>query len=391
MRLAVSSFAEEVKSGFLRLIQESDQWKYPIVIDIKRASASTPNQLPSYAGLFETEEGLKVELNVILGDDPAQVEFQQQLVRCILLEFAYRGSKAPAAGAAYVAPPEWLVEGIAAILRRGEREEEAALFRTLIEVNRLPTLKDFMAERLDRGGTATVTLYQAYATSLVQLLLDLPSGRANLVRFIRSLPEGRGEVLEQLGRHFPQLAGSEQSSEKWWVLGMARLSAADRFRGLSAHDTEKKLGALLSIRVAGKDRESFQTFQLTEYERFIKLPDASASLKELETRLLELETLAHPLYRPILAEYRMIVADLGRRKARGMEERLVKVSRQREETARRIEKIADYLNWVEATQINTLSNSFSGYLKAAEEMEKEKSTRNDAISRYLDSIEPEFE
>jgi hypothetical protein len=56
---------------------------------------------------------------------------------------------------------------------------------------------------------------------------------------------------------------------------------------------------------------------------------------------------------------------------------------------RRTVDIADYLNWIEATQLATRSEKFDGYLKVANEMSA-PAKRNDPITKYLDEIAQEF-
>ena len=63
------------------------------------------------------------------------------------------------------------------------------------------------------------------------------------------------------------------------------------------------------------------------------------------------------------------------------------LSKSRQITA---DKIADYLNWYEATQFGTRTNAFDSYLKAAKEVSREETHRFEPITRYLDLIEKEY-
>ena len=51
--------------------------------------------------------------------------------------------------------------------------------------------------------------------------------------------------------------------------------------------------------------------------------------------------------------------------------------------------IDDYMNWFEATQLNSKSGVFADYLKAAGESAEPK--RHDALSVYLDAIEQQIQ
>ena len=54
---------------------------------------------------------------------------------------------------------------------------------------------------------------------------------------------------------------------------------------------------------------------------------------------------------------------------------------------KRMDAIADYMNWFEATQMGTRSTSFDDYLHSMENIPTDTSNRTDAISQYLNSLE----
>jgi len=56
----------------------------------------------------------------------------------------------------------------------------------------------------------------------------------------------------------------------------------------------------------------------------------------------------------------------------------------------RMNDIADYLNWMEATQFMRKSEDFEQVLSVVEESEYPLPKREDQISRYLDTIEKEL-
>jgi hypothetical protein len=57
---------------------------------------------------------------------------------------------------------------------------------------------------------------------------------------------------------------------------------------------------------------------------------------------------------------------------------------------RRCSDIADYLNWFEATQMGSRSNTFDNYLKTANEISEQDRKQKSPIARYLDEFELEF-
>ena len=147
-RGAVAMDAEDVKEKFLKLLETGDSWKNPIVIQLKPLDPADPGQPPSQVRVIDTEEGFKIDLNIVLGSDPREAHFPQQLVRALLLEYAYRNQPAlVAAGASYAEPPAWLVDGIASLTADADPDANAGLFRSLIVSGKTPTLALFLSEK----------------------------------------------------------------------------------------------------------------------------------------------------------------------------------------------------------------------------------------------------
>lgn len=389
MRIAISSFAEETKAGMLDLLQVPDKWQSPIVISIMRADPTAPGGPASQVQMYTVEGGgRKIELDVTLGDDLARANFQQQLVKSILLEMEYRGRNLPD-GQPYINPPPWLVEGIAGYLRGRNSEVDADVYKALLDNNSLPAVENFLIQNPSEMNLASLKLYQAYATSLLQLLIGLPNGRECLNSYVRSVPLGNNSAIADLLNQFPALGGSTESLDKWWVISMAQLSASDRYKGLSLGETDKRLAALLKITIPmGKPGET-KDFTLADYKQFKKLKQSREVLANTVTGLQGLSAQSSPMLRPVVGEYLAIATELQAGKARRVEQRLKSVATYREMILTRMDQIDDYMNWFEATQIVNRSDSFDDYMRTAKALsdQNDLSKRPDAISQYLDRIE----
>lgn len=390
LRARVVNFAEEIKADVLRLLNVNDagQQGYPIVVTIERASVGEA-LAPATVQLYEVGHGFKVQIDVRIGNNPAAVNLQKHLIRAVLLEFAYRQRPdAVRGGTAYLEPPWWLVEGMLQVMRRRETGVDTSFFQRLIKTDRLPDLEKLIATTPNDLGQASRSIDEACAMCLVQLLIDQPDGRISLSRFLRQLPDSGQDSVAALKKAFPQLQ-SEQSLQKWWTLNIARLSATDRFQGLSPEETDAQLAALLSFELPTNKQDEKRSFTVGEFAQYLKLPASRAALATAQSNVVALSAQANALYRPVVAEYEQILGLLGRGKTSGLKERLLRVENYRETVLRRTAEIADYLNWIEATQIATRSEKFDGYLQVANEMETPVK-RNDPISRYLDEIAQEF-
>jgi hypothetical protein len=390
VRQRVTMFAEETKDHVLRALGEKDTWKRPIVIQLVPARTSIPGQNPLTFSVIGSEQGIKIQIDVILGGPLPATPLQSEVIRALLLELAYRGRNGLRGGHHYNEPPAWLIEGIAYSIRQQSMGVNADLFKTLIDVNRVPSINEFLSTSCPVSDPASLALYRAYAYSLLRILQDLPSGRNCLSKFVEDIPVRSGNPVSDLITHFPPLVASSDSLEKWWLLSMARLSATNEYEGLSAEETEKELNKLMTIKVRRNGENVPAEFELGDYKQYLALYGGKARISERQQDFLRLEARANPLYRSILAEYSDIAFQISRGKTRNIPGRLKKVREYRLAMLKRMDAIADYLNWMEATQFGTKSDSFEEILRFAREPLLPREARNDPISLYLDKVEKQL-
>ena len=395
LRLAVIEYAETTKQGILEALGLGDHWKFPIVIDLRRPASTETGGPLGQVRLVQTEGGWQVQIDVVLREGSfKEVRFPQLVVRAILLELAYR-EHPPEIGSRYPEPPPWLVEGLAQIMqaRASDCAPNAALFRQLIETGRLPKIRDFLNDNVDVMDPTSLAVHGACAGSLIDLLAGDPAGQAGLVRMLKGLRESDGDPVAQLLKYFPTLAANETDLEKWWTLGLARHSALNRHLALSVPETEARLAPLLRITVVTDEKKKTSAeFALADYKNFRKYPGSKAALLAQADELAALLLQAHPLLRPVVMEYRRIVAELAAGKTRRMDEALRDVVAYQGLIVERMDKIDDYLNWYEATQMPEQSGAFEDFLQGAKALEKETPPkRNDAITNYIDQLQREFE
>ena len=389
LRRQIESLVEEVKSDVYELLGEgSDHWKSPIVISLKPATSR--NRSPVIFQMVSTPDGPKIDIDAQIGADPAAVNLRKQVVRAVLLEIGYRGRPAIRGGEAYREAPWWLVDGAIEIFRRRDLGVDSDLFRRLIENNKMPPIEQFLELRAAGLGATAEAIDASCAMGLVQLLIEQPNGRENLGRLVRRWPDTGVDPLAALKKDFPSLAEGSASLQKWWTLNLARFAASDRYRGLTLEETDKQLGALLEVELVIDKSGTKKTFPIADYAGFIKLPGARTALAARKESIFTLGAQSNPLLRPVVTEYDEVLALLVRGRTQKLAERIASIERYRTAVLHRMDKIADYLNWYEATQLGTKSNAFDSYLKAANELSREESHRFDPITRYLDSLEKEY-
>ena len=395
LRMAVASYVETAKQDVLETFGVGDHWKFPIVIDLKPAVSTDSKQPLSRVSLVETEGGWKVQIDVVLREGEFKtVRLPQAVIRAILLELACR-EHPPTIGAPYTEPPSWLLEALVHNMqtRATGTEPNAALFRQLIETGNLPKIRDFLTNKVEVMDATSLAVYSACASSLLEMLVATPDGKASLTRMVKGLGDSDGDAVAQLLKHFPALGGSEAALEKWWTLGLARYSILDSHLARTVPETDARLTAILKLTLVTDEKKGTkEDYTLADYKTFLKHPGAKAVLYEQCNALGQLMTQAHPLLRPVVLEYQRIAIDLARGKTRRMDGALRSIEEYRGLIVDRMDKISDYMNWYEATQVTGQSGAFEDFLKAGREMEKATPPkRNDAISNYLDQVQREFE
>ncbi|MGA3171918.1 MAG: hypothetical protein ABSE62_13005 [Chthoniobacteraceae bacterium] len=394
-RAQISMAAEDAKDKLLELLNTDDDWKRPIVIVLNPSDTDDPALPPSDVHLIDTEDGFKIELDIVLGDDPRAARFPEQIMRCLLLEYAYRNQPALVEpGATYAEPPGWLVDGFATLAADPDPSDVSELFRGLIQSGNTPSIAEFLSENpATIDDTPSRHLYSACSMSLVRLLLGLPDGPARMRDFIRHLPGPNSDPQAELLKAFPALNSGGQSLDKWWTLGLASLSAADRYEGLSLDETSQQLDALLKFDVVVDKSGKTKSFTLDQYPAFRNAPGAPAALNILGIRLLGLEAQGNPLMREVVGAYQDLAVQLSHRKSSHLQEHLATLADYRQKLLARMDQIADYLNWYEATQRTQASGAFDEYVHTADQLDTSDDTdpnRSDPISKYMDAMEQEL-
>ena len=125
---------------------------------------------------------------------------------------------------------------------------------------------------------------------------------------------------------------------------------------------------------------------------FLKMKDARAALETRHNAIIALSAHAHALFRPVVAGYEQVLAQLIRGKTKDLRTRMANIEVYRGTVLHRMDDIGNYLNWYEATQLGARSDAFEGFLRAAREAEKDtrKPSSTEAIAQYLDALQKEF-
>ena len=387
LRGTISELAEQTKTNLLALLGHRDEWRTAVVINLQPQQANLPEIPPTDLRVSQTGFGVKLQLDLTVGQNLDGSLIERQLLRATLLEMIYRDEGDLVPGTTLVEPPDWLVEGALALTPGRERK---VLVEALSITDKGKSLEEFLGQRFDLLDSAGRMLYRAYSVALVQLLLDEGGGRARLARYIANLSHASNDPVADLKAWFPPL---REDLEKKWRPTVARLSEHQTYQLLTFAESERSLDELLQIKISdgARNRGKPKTVNLSELARRKASPDEKVAVNQMSRALLLLVGAAHPVLRPVAREYQQIAALLARGKRRGITKHLSHLDVTRKQLAARMGEIDDYMNWFEATQMESQSGAFNDYLKAATQSEVSAPRRRDPLSVYLDALADHFE
>jgi len=383
-RGAISALAERTKTNLLAVLQRRDQWTTATVINLQPRAANLPETPTAALRFSQTGSGLKLQLDLAISPEMNLRAMEREILRLILLEMIYRNQTGITAGETYVEPPDWLIEGLLALT---PNRDCRSLVNALAVSERTTPLDQFLRERpllLDSTGQR---LYRAYSFALVQLLVESADGRARLGRYIDNLAFASNDPLADLQAAFPKLA--ENSLEKSWKSKIASIKSSARADLLAFLPTAEKLDQLLQTKFSSADGRD-KSLSLEDFCQRTTTPSQRMALQRFSQEFMLLAAHANPVLRSIVQDYQQLVAQLALGKNRAVGARLTKLRTLRTKLSARMSEVDDYVNWFEATQLQTPSGAFVDYFSAAGEERNRQSHKNDPLSVYLDAFEQQF-
>jgi hypothetical protein len=384
VRGAISGLAEQTKTNLLGLLRQRDDWKTSVVVNLQPQQANVPEIPPADLRFSQSGFGIKLQLDLTISKNVDVSLVERELLHAILLELIYRKQPHIIAGAVLVEPPDWLIDGALALSPGRDRGPLIEAVGNAVQP--LP-LEKFLRQRPGLVDSAGRTLYRAYAFALMQMLLDGKNGGTQLAKYIDHLSDSSNDPLADLKAQFPLLA---DDAERTWQLALNRLKSLQTFRLLTFAESEQRLDELLRVKIS-EPKKPVKLVRLDELTQHKLSASEKMALDQLKRDLMLLVPQTNPVLRPIGREYQEVAALLARGKRRGVQKRLSRLELTRQQLAARMTEIDDYLNWFEATQMNSGSGNFTGYLKAVNQSQVPAPRRHDPLSVYVDALEDQFE
>lgn len=383
VRSRLARKAEDLKSNWLRSLGLLDEWKTPIILQMH--SMRPPRTPRVQTSLFEADGGqLKVQVDIFDPTVLSSSDFDLEIYRALCLEYEYRHVPLKS-GKSYTQPPNWLLEGIYQDSVAREDGLPPGLFDKLIQNGPPPKLGAFLKQRSENLDATSRAIYRAQALTLLRAFLRAPEGSKHLAEYVASLPGISNSDDDKLLEKFPLLQGQPGNLSKLWSLALAEATSTSRIKPLGIPETLQQLDGIFQL-TAPKDPKKPAAGNVTGVDCLQVLSRTDSGryvLRQKAEDLMRLEGRAHPLLQPIVEEYRLITTQLGSRSA-NLEKRIRKNAELCQAVAKRADQIADYVNWFEATQLNTPSREFDAIMMPENSSD---TPRTDAISRRLDDLE----
>jgi hypothetical protein len=394
LRGTVALLAEETKDELLRLTEEADSWKIPASIRLHgRPGDPMPARTVSMR-LLVVEDVKQLRLDVHLSRGIEQERFKRAITAALLYE---RALQAGAGGAPEhtLAVPPWLTDGLREAtswrLNQSDRRLYEALFKRggLFKLDDLFAMTDQAFEDMDG---ATRAAFRVSSGALVMALLEQPQGKDGFRAFLTQVASYQGEMPVLLRNHFPELNLSETSLAKWWALQLANKGGLNLLTDImTIQQTEAALAE--ALRLDFRTTEGIlQQREISAWPELAALdePGRAAAVRIAQDALVRLSYRCFPSYRPLLAEYQLILDSLAKNRTRDIALRLTKLDDARRTMLARASRGRDYLDWFEITRARETSGAFDDYQRLKERLKASPHQRKDDLSAYLDRMDRIF-
>lgn len=393
-RASISQLAEEAKDELLLLTEERDAWKVPVTVTLHGKSGDPMPLRTSALQLVVTEAGYELKLDKHLCRGIEHERFKHATTAALIYERALRERPLQESDTPFIVPP-WLVDGLREATAWRLNQSDRRLYEALFKTGGLFKLDDVFAVTLPGHEEMDAAMRAAFRVSsgaLVMALLQQPQGKEGFREFLTEVAAFEGEMPSLLRKHFPELNLSETSLSKWWALQLAQIGGQNLLTDvLSVSKTESTLEEALRLNFRTPDGILQQT-ELSGWQEVVGLPESEriSAVQSAEEALVRLSYRCFPSYRPILAEYQIVLNSIAKNRTQDVDAQLAALAERRATMRAKAQHAADYLNWFEITRARETSGAFDDYMRLKERLKSNPHRRSDNFSKYLDRLDAIF-
>ncbi|MDB6134440.1 MAG: hypothetical protein JWM59_2683 [Verrucomicrobiales bacterium] len=433
-----------VRRDVLDALHLGSALNHSIIIQLREPLAKgTDSRPPVWTAISQVPGGFRIEINIVprMGSVPGPM-LRENLVRATLADLILRGHEKNDLSGHHSPPPDWLLHGTLALMDYRKMGRMSSTFSMVFQLGRVLSVSEILGADPDGMDSVSMTIYRVSCCGLLMMLIEQPKGADQLQALLPDLALVDSDPSPVIERHFPSLSSSANGLSKWWTLQIAALSQPGLDEVQSPAETEQHLAEALTLRYTVKKQEAkkpggnplkrlfsknkntsanpadgppslgkdgiktaaappppvpaaedepVRTCGIEEFQKVMDLPDHEAILSKPDLDLTLLLLRAHPIYRPVIAEYQTAARNLAKgKKIKESAATLERLAAMRRKLTGTLQEIENTLDAYEASQSPDRSGVFEDYLRTASEFEQPPAPRLDLISRYLDSIEAEI-
>ncbi|WPX40054.1 hypothetical protein QET93_010980 [Akkermansia sp. N21116] len=392
---AISTRADEIRSGLLSLMKLPNTWKDNIFINLHGNPGTPPPANPIRMGidLIETKPNYYINLHVGRGIDLDAL--YNAVTTMLLYEIMLRDIN-PDGLPERISLPQWLLTGIEQAVQWKNDQADRNLYATLFERGEILSPKAILSikdpwKELD---ATSLLAYKASCGSIVLCLLNQKAGEEAMFRLLNEAILGSDDPENLIKRNFPRLNLTPTSLHKWWSLQLSTMATPAVTEALSLQNTEKKLDELLVLLKYDPETRISTRISLSNLEEALKIPNVYEQLSATLNNLSYLHIRSFPTYKPLITDYIKIIVLLKNSRVtkepldkKSLQERLDKLAKFRALSMQAAIRARDYMDWYEINSRHTLSNTFSSYISAINMLRNPAKSSPTPLSRYLDDIE----
>ncbi len=255
LRSAFSSKCEDIAAEVRKLLRDSTPWGIPVVVLLNSGESALKAEKAVVTTISQIEHGgFHLQVTIHLRPDLRQSDARREIVRALLAERILRDQKQIKAQRPLLLP-DWLFTGILEALEFRSRTRPSTLFAAIFKSGRIYGIEEIIEASPVTMDALSRTIYQTSCCALVLALLDQTDGGLRMAKFLTALAADPRTERELLNQHFPAIAGSPSSLNKWWSLQLAALAAPTLSEPLSIVDTLEQLDHALTFRYRAKASE----------------------------------------------------------------------------------------------------------------------------------------
>ena len=386
---AIATHADDIYHHLLNLLDLPDNHRYGISIRLLGSSTDSPRLYPIRTRIRIIDNQPNFQIRIYPGGGIDIARLDNAIITMVLYERALRELEAGAYPDT-VALPDWLVTGLVQALQWRSRQIDRNLYRRLFErAEMLPPETIIATEHPEQLDAASRQVYEASCGVLMMSLLSREGGRDQLKTLLAEAATADGTPQEILGAHFHELGLDKNLLNKWWALQLADMALPSAQEALTPLESERQLSEALTLIWYDPETETPRPLRLDNVYELLEHENWRDIIQPCIERLVRLSAICFPDYRPIVAEYCRVIAELTRdADPDAAQNSLGPLQELRHAYLTASIRGRDYLDWYEITHLGREnSRSFDTYLEAMQMLRREAPGPDTAIGRYLDDIE----